>query len=167
MNREDCLTGLTLYKGNSSEAVALTAYVQAGFLVSLPFGGGAAYDFIVDTGKRLLRVQVKTGKLQEGCVVYNSRRHRGSKYDTFSRYRDGEIDIFTVWCPENQQLYAVPAIHPLTIQGRLRLVETKNYQEKKVKWAREFSWERHINELRAEKHLSNISPPHLTCEIEC
>jgi hypothetical protein len=167
MNKEDCLTGLTLYKGNSSEAVALTAYVQAGFLVSLPFGGGAAYDLIVDTGMRLIRVQVKTGKLQEGCVVYNSRRHRGSKYDMFSRYREDEVDIFTVWCPENQQLYAVPAVHSLTIEGRLRLLETRNYQEKKIRWAREFSWEKHISQLKAERHLRNATPPNLTYENEC
>src|SRR5437868_5739481 len=151
MNREDSLTGLTLYKCNSSEAIVLTAYVRAGFLVSLPFGGGAAYDLIVDTGARLIRVQVKTGKLEGGCVVYNSRRHRGSKYDTFSRYREGEIDVFAVWCPENQQLFAVPAMHPFTVEGRLRIQETKNFQEKKIKWAREFSWERHINQLRDER----------------
>lgn len=151
MNKEDCLTGLTFYKGNSSEAVVLTAYVQAGFLVSLPFGGGAAYDLIVDTSARLVRVQVKTGKLEGGCVIYNSRRHRGSKYDTFSRYREDEIDFFAVSCPKNNQLYVVPAVCPLTVEGRLRLVETRNFQEKKVKWAHDFTWEKHILQLRAER----------------
>ena len=151
MNREDCLTGLTLYKGNSSEAVVLAGYVRAGLLVSLPFGGGAAYDLIVDTGARLVRVQVKTGKLEGGCVVYNSRRHRGSKYDTFSRYREDEVDFFAVWCPENEQLFAVPATQSLNVQGRLRLAETRNCQAKKIRWAREFTWESHIQELRAER----------------
>lgn len=87
MNREDCLTGLTLYKGNTSEAIVLTAYIQAGFLASLPFGGGAAYDLIVDTGARLIKAQVKTGKLETGCVIYNARRHRGSECDTFRSYK--------------------------------------------------------------------------------
>lgn len=139
MDKDDCLTGITLYKGNSSEAVVLSAYIQAGFLVSLPFGGGAAYDLVVDTGVRLLKVQVKTGKVEAGCVVYNARRHRGSKYDTFSRYRAGEIDLFVIYCPSTQQLYAVPAEHPLTVEGRLRLVGTRNFQEKKIKWARDYS----------------------------
>jgi hypothetical protein len=151
MNKEDCLTGLTLYKGNSSEAVVLTAYVQAGFIVSLPFGGGAAYDLIVDTGARLFRVQVKTGKLEDGCVVYNSRRHRGSKYDAFSRYREDEIDFFAISCPKNKQLYVVPAVRPLTVEGRLRLIETRNFQEKKIKWAQDFTWEKHVHQLRAER----------------
>ncbi len=61
MNGENRLTGSTLYQGNSSEAIVLAAYIQAGFLVSIPFGGGSAYDLVVDTGTRLIRVQVKTG----------------------------------------------------------------------------------------------------------
>jgi hypothetical protein len=150
MNREDCLTGITLYKGNTSEAIVLAAYIQAGFLVSLPFGGGAAYDLIVDTSVRLIKVQVKTGKLETGCVVYNARRHRGSKYDTFRSYKEGELDLFAVCCPGNAKLYAIPAQHPFTVQGRLRVVETLNFQQKKIKWARDYSWEKHIASLRSE-----------------
>jgi hypothetical protein len=150
MSQEQCMTGVTLYKGNSSEAVVLAAYIQAGFLVSLPFGGGAAYDLVVDTGARLIRVQVKTGKLTSGCIVYNARRHRGSKYNTFKRYRVDEVDVFAVCCPSNQQLYVVPAEHSLTIEGRLRIMETQNFQEKKIKWARDYAWDKHIDFLKAE-----------------
>ncbi|HEX8455888.1 MAG TPA: group I intron-associated PD-(D/E)XK endonuclease [Pyrinomonadaceae bacterium] len=150
MNQDHHMTGLTLYKGNSAEAVVLAAYIQAGFLVSVPFGGGAAYDLIVDTGARLIRVQVKTGKLESGCIVYNARRHRGSKYNSFKRYRADELDVFTVWCPRNQQLYVVPAEHSLTIEGRLRIIETQNFQEKKIKWARDYAWDKHVDSLKAE-----------------
>jgi hypothetical protein len=150
MSQDHYMTGVTLYKGNSSEAVVLAAYIQAGFLVSLPFGGGAAYDLIVDSGARLMRVQVKTGKLESGCIVYNARRHRGSKYNTFKRYRADELDLFAVWCPGNQQLYIVPAEHSLTIEGRLRIIETQNFQEKKIKWARDYAWDKHIDFLKAE-----------------
>ncbi|HKP72609.1 MAG TPA: group I intron-associated PD-(D/E)XK endonuclease [Pyrinomonadaceae bacterium] len=144
------MTGVTLYKGNSSEAVVLAAYIQAGFLVSLPFGGGAAYDLIVDTGARLIRVQVKTGKLESGCIVYNARRHRGSKYNTFKRYQADELDVFAVYCPGSQQIYVVPVEHSLTVEGRLRVVETQNLQEKKIRWARNYSWDKHLDALRAE-----------------
>src|SRR5215210_684877 len=156
MNIEDCLTGLTIYKGNSSEAVVLAAYIQAGFLVSLPFGGGAAYDLIVDTSARLIKVQVKTGTLQTGCIVYNARRHRGSKYNTFSSYKEGELDVFAVWCPGNKQLYVIPAGHPYTVQGRLRVAETINFQRKKIRWARDYSWEKHLDLLRAQMRAAKI-----------
>ena len=159
MNEEYRLTGLTLYKGNSSEAVVLTAYAQAGFLVSLPFGGGASYDFVVDSGARLLKIQVKTGKLEAGCVIYNARRHAGSKYDAFRRYEDGEVDVFAVWCPDTRQLYAVPAAHSSGVEGRLRLAETKNRQAKKIKWARAFSWENHIEGLKSESVAARNARP--------
>lgn len=151
MNAEDCLTGITLYKGNSSEAIVLAAYIQAGFLVSLPFGGGAAYDLVVDTGARFVKVQVKTGKLEAGYVIYQAKRHRGSKSNAFSRYTEREVDIFAVWCPDNQQIYAVPAGMSLTNQVRLRIVAAQNFQEKKIKWARDFTWDVHIANLRTEK----------------
>ncbi len=157
MNREDCLTGITLYKGNSSEAVVLAAYIRAGFLVSLPFAVGAAYDLIVDTGARLIKVQVKTGKLEAGCVVYNARQHRGSKYDTFRSYREGELDLFAVWSPANEKLYAIPARPPFTAQGRLRVIETLNFQQKKIKWARDYCWEKHVESLRSEMHRHQFS----------
>jgi hypothetical protein len=151
MDRENCLTGITVYKGNSSEAIVLTEYVRAGFLVSLPFGNGASYDLVVDNGARLLKVQVKTGRVEGGCVTFNARRHRGSKYDTFSCYREGEVDVFAVWCPDNQQLYAVPAEQPLTVEGRLRIAEARNFQGKKIRWAKDYAWEQHIAKLRAER----------------
>lgn len=46
--------------GNESEAVVMSAYLNAGFTVSIPFGSGASYDLVIDSGSRLFRVQVKT-----------------------------------------------------------------------------------------------------------
>jgi hypothetical protein len=47
--------------GNKSESIALSAYLDAGFTVSLPFGTGASYDLVVDAGgQRLYKIQVKT-----------------------------------------------------------------------------------------------------------
>src|SRR5262249_52445070 len=72
-------------KGNLSELKVMTAYVQAGFVVSAPFGGAAPYDLIVDSGARLLKVQVKTGRLRNGGVIFPMQRfsgHRkGRRYD--------------------------------------------------------------------------------------
>ncbi|HEY7181644.1 MAG TPA: group I intron-associated PD-(D/E)XK endonuclease [Blastocatellia bacterium] len=45
------------------------AYAEARFAVSIPLGGGAPYDLIVDTGERLLKAQVKTGRLRNGCLM--------------------------------------------------------------------------------------------------
>jgi hypothetical protein len=41
---------------NKSEAIVLSSYLRAGFTVSIPFGTGASYDFIVDSGSRLYKI---------------------------------------------------------------------------------------------------------------
>ena len=43
-------------RGNLSESKVLTKFIEAGFVVSVPFGGCAPYDLIVGTGARLLKV---------------------------------------------------------------------------------------------------------------
>lgn len=90
-------------KGNLSEAKVLTAYIQAGFTVSVPFGNGAPYDFVVDAGRRLLKVQVKTGRLRGGCVLFPTLRFSGHSGRGRS-YSAREIDVFAVYCPDNNQI---------------------------------------------------------------
>lgn len=45
--------------GNMGEAMFLATASQKGLIVSQPFGDCAPYDFIVDNGKELIKVQVK------------------------------------------------------------------------------------------------------------
>lgn len=143
-------------KGNLSELKVITAYVQAGFAVSVPFGGGAPYDLILDTGDRLLKVQVKTGRLRDGGILFPMRRFngRGSKG---RRYSAAEIDIFAVYCPDNERIYVVPFIEGLN-EGRLRVSETKNCQQQKVRWVGEFDFECFLKTLRQEVELVGLEP---------
>lgn len=60
--------------GNGSESIVLSAYVKAGFTVSVPFGPGASYDLLVDTGTNFLRVQVKTAWISRGVIKYKCLR---------------------------------------------------------------------------------------------
>src|ERR1044071_8459455 len=53
----------TYERGNRSEGVVLSAYINAELIVSIPFGTGASYDLVVDTATRLLKIQVKTAWL--------------------------------------------------------------------------------------------------------
>jgi hypothetical protein len=134
--------------GNRSEAVVLGAYLEAGFAVSLPFGSGASYDLIVDAGARLLKVQVKTAWLSQGCVQYNCQRRQPSSGLTHRRpYRADEVDYVVAYCPNGGKLYAVPGAGHLTA-GRLRIDPAKNCQEKLVRWAKDYTWERHVEELK-------------------
>ncbi len=152
MNKYEC--------GNRSEGVVLCAYLKAGFVVSVPFGIGASYDLVVDTGARLFKIQVKTAWLGDGCVLYKSQRRQPGEGLTRRPYRRGEVDYFVAYCPNNETIYAVPAENH-GVAGRLRLNAVKNGQMKLIKWAANYSWERHVEELRGECawHDSNVRPP--------
>ena len=146
--------------GNKSKSIILSAYLDAGFTVSIPFGTGASYDLVVDVGHRLFKIQVKTAWISHGCVLYKSLRRQPGAGLTRRRYEFGEVDYFAVCCPTSQLLYAVPAENHGT-QGRLRLNPVKNGQAKFVRWAADYTWESHINELRNKCAWqgSNLRPP--------
>lgn len=136
----------TNIKGNVSESAALNAFSKAGFVVSVPFGNGAPYDLIVDIGKRLLKVQVKTGRLRGGCVLFAAQRINGHHGTKRHKYDEGEIDLFAVYCEENEAVYLVPTLGALA-EGRLRVSSTKNNQQQNVRWAKDFEFETFLKNL--------------------
>jgi hypothetical protein len=146
--------------GNKSEGIVLSAYANAGFVVSIPFGNGASYDLVIDNGSRLFKVQVKTAWIRGGCVLYKSQRRQPGSTLTRRRYKDGEVDYFVAYCPANNSLYVVPAERH-GVEGRLRLDPVKNGQTKLVRWAAEYTWERHVEELRSKCAWQelNLRPP--------
>jgi hypothetical protein len=117
-----------------TESKVLTTLVSAGFAVALPFGV-AKYDLIIDGEDGLKRVQCKTGRLKNGAVsfnVYSVRRRPGGGWSTISY--QGEIDLFGVYCPQNDKVYLVPVNeHVGTIS--LRVESPRNGQ--KTKWRAE------------------------------
>ena len=134
--------------GNKSEAIVLNSYLNAGFIISIPFGAGASYDFIVDSGFRLYKIQVKTAWAVQGVIKYKClRRQPGNK--THRPYIDGEADYLAIYYPTLKTLYGVPAKNHLAY-GWLRLEPAKNGQSKSVRWASDYSWEKHLAELNNE-----------------
>jgi PD-(D/E)XK endonuclease len=153
----------TTGKGNVSESRILAAYVGAGFIVLLPFGGGAPYDLIVDTGIRLVKVQVKTGRLRNGCILFPTLRFSGHN-GKGRRYISGEFDVFAVYCPDNEQIFIVP-LGENPADGRLRCFDTRNNQQQKVRWAKDFAFDDHVKELRREVELVGLEPTASTLPV--
>lgn len=134
-------------KGHLSESKVLAAFIQAGFIVSLPFGGCAPYDFIIDVGARLLKVQVKTGRLRNGCVLFAAQRISGHSGVRRQPYAAGDFDLFAVYCPDNDRIYLLPMLEGLA-EGRLRVNKTGNNQRQKIRWADEFEFETRLADLK-------------------
>jgi hypothetical protein len=124
-------------KGDVSEARVLAAFVDLGFYVSRPFGENQRYDLIIDDGQKLFRVQVKTGRLRNGVVLFSamsSHWHRGGQ----ARPYLGEVDYIAVYCPDTEKVYVVPESHLTRSYGSLRIAPTKNNMSKTIRWAHRY-----------------------------
>ena len=113
--------------GELSEAAFLLKAETLGFHVAKPWGDSERYDFILDNGRRLWRVQLKSTEVL---------RARG--YDvqpTYSIYGEGkvpytaaDIDVLVVHIPPLDTWYVIP-VEAFTPRKSLRLypdIDTKN-----------------------------------------
>jgi len=124
--------------GDISEARVLAALVEAGYLVSRPFGENQRYDLIIDDGRRLYRVQVKTGRLRGAVIAYScssSHAHRNGKQRPYF----GEIDYLAVYCPQTKKVYLLPEQEFVATMAHLRLSPTRNNMTKGIRWASRFA----------------------------
>jgi len=123
--------------GELSEVEVICALHRAGLgVLTPPFSDNLRYDCVVDDGARLSRIQVKTGRVEDGCIEFNVCRtywHRRASYS----YR-GHIEYFGVWCGELGKVYLVPVSECGRALARLRLTAPKNGQRRRVRWAADY-----------------------------
>jgi PD-(D/E)XK endonuclease len=144
--------------GNYSESIVLSAYLEAGFTVSIPFGSGASYDLLVDNGISIFKIQVKTAWVSNGVLKYKCLR-RQPKSETRRVYKKEEVDYLAIFCPYNNSLFGI-SIENHPTGGWLRLEPVKNGQSKNIRWALDYTWEKHIKELKEKRarQESNLRP---------
>jgi hypothetical protein len=100
--------------------------IRRGAAVSEPIGDNSRYDFIVDNGKQLLRVQVKTAsELKPGIFNVNGTRKipQGDKVVSVP-YEKGELDClvtkaagFWFFFPEPHTLKGIIQVRPDAAPG--------------------------------------------------
>jgi hypothetical protein len=121
--------------GNAAEAAVLSALVQRGFTVLVPFGEGHPYDLIVDADGHFVRVQCKAGWLTRGCVIFNC---RSTDHGNGSRSYLGRADVFGVYFPPTKAVYLVPIGAVGEHEGRLRFEPARNNQRRRTRPAADF-----------------------------
>ena len=94
--------------GELIEIAFLHKAADMGFAVTKPYGDSEAYDFIVDAGNRLWRVQVKSGSSMVG-QAYNvvAHHHRIGKKTKIS-YTPEQIDILAAYVVPLKVWYIIP-----------------------------------------------------------
>jgi PD-(D/E)XK nuclease superfamily protein len=147
----------TAKRGNEAEAMVLSALVQRGYDVSVPFGEGQPYDLLVDLGGRdFLRVQCKRAWPLRGCVVFNS---RSTDHGRGPQSYIGLADIFGVYFPPASSVYLVPLDAIATCEGRLRLEPARNNQRRRIRLAEEYEIDRWSHQaLRSHLREAVVEP---------
>jgi len=93
--------------GELSEAAFLLKATEQGFLVAKPWGDSERYDFIVDSGTRLWRVQLKsTAVLDDRAYQVNTIHKVYGKGQV--GYNADDIDMLVVHIPPLDVWYVLP-----------------------------------------------------------
>ncbi len=94
--------------GELSELIVAVALGRAGYIVAKPLGEKSRYDLIIDKDGTLSRVQVKTGRLRNGAILFHPYSTHTHRKGAACRPYVNEVEFFGVYCPELLSVYLVP-----------------------------------------------------------
>ena len=128
----------SITKGTVVELRCITYFLELGYNVSIPQKTDR-YDFVLDTGVELLKVQVKACNHRHGeeSISFATASRRQSKTGVVSHdYRMDGIDYFCTW--HDSQCYLVPILDCGKREKILRLAPTKSGQVKNIAFAKDY-----------------------------
>lgn len=126
----------TLIKGRVTEIKVLNYFLELGYIVSTP-EIPCQYDFLIDIGIKIIKIQVKTCREVEGGIEFNtsSMTHNANGY-TKRIYTSNMVDYFCTYY--NNECYLVPFNECGRKAKKLRLEPTKNGQTKNIGFAKDY-----------------------------
>lgn len=144
--------------GKAGEYLVCADLILKGF-VAFPSEQGLPYDVLLDNGKTLLKIQVKTTEKYRTvpqrnqdtkCYIFNIKR-AGSKGTT--RYSEDEIDLFALVCLDTMKIgYILNKEMPSTINIRVDELKGSYYDEK---GKRDFELVRQLNKtIKSQTEIS-------------
>ena len=131
--------------GEHSEAIIIAKLLEVGYHVFMPFGDNLRCDLIIEDAEgKFWKIQCKTGWTENNgayieFAVSSSYYHtRAGRTENGRKDYHGEVDYFGMYCPETTKVYLVPISQVGVTSAMLRLMPTKNNQEKNVRWAKDY-----------------------------
>ena len=123
----------------------LEAFVKAGLVVLLPFGGGCAFDLALALpDERILRVQVKASRVRNDCLEFNS---SSTDHGRGQQSYVGRADLIAVYSDELDRVFVLPVDECARFRGYLRLSATANNQRRGIRFAADHALERWLEAL--------------------
>lgn len=116
--------------------------LEKGYIVSKPIVDNARYDLLLDYNGKFYRIQIKTSrwmsKDHEGIIFNCKSQHSISGGNKIMKYTPDEIDFFMT--EFENKFYLVPCENTKN-EMRLRFKPTKNNQDNKANFAKDFEFE--------------------------
>ncbi|WP_137286697.1 group I intron-associated PD-(D/E)XK endonuclease [Halorussus salinisoli] len=135
--------------GQQSEAAVIFELVRQGLTVLEPFGDNERYDVVVEETGKFYRVQIKTGRLENGRVQFGVRSSGTLTRKVQKEGHEGEIEVFAAYSPEIERTFVVPiAEAPKTTMG-IR-VEESDKSSPNINWAEDYTLEKWVESIRKE-----------------
>lgn len=113
----------------------------------VPFGGGLPFDLaaVLSDGETILRIQVKSGRVRRGCVLFNAcNTDHGSGRQAYT----GKADLIAVHVVGLPELYLVPVSDCPSFVGGLRLERPRNNQRTGVRFTEDYLFARWTEAVR-------------------
>jgi hypothetical protein len=128
--------------GDISEQAVITRLLQCGYVVLQPIGQMHRYDLVIEDAEgKFWRVQVKTGWLNEDRSIIKFATASSMNYTVKNkgwRSYKGQCEYFAVYVEDLNKVYLLSIDDVGTSLATLRLVPSKNKQEKNVRWAKDY-----------------------------
>ena len=124
--------------GTVTELKSEIRLMELGYIVSQPLTP-VRYDYIIDTGTNLYKVQSKACHLEgdgEKIVFSTCSSHYVNGQHTHNNYKDDGIDFFSTFY--NGECYLIPVSECGKREKCLRLQPTKNGQIKNISFAKDY-----------------------------
>ena len=89
-------------RGEMAELLFAAECCKHGLIIAFPHSDSVSYDFVVDNGKNLLRVQVKSSSTTNKQGLSQFVMH-------INDYKSHKIHLYALYCYINKSFYIVPA----------------------------------------------------------
>lgn len=133
----------TQLSGAITEQKCFLKCLEQGFQISKPLFDNARYDFILDTGARLFKIQIKTSHWtndnKESFSFNCYSQHSTGDGNKRMKYTNKEIDYFMT--EQDGKFYLFPAPEQGMTQKTLRVKPCLSGQTKNISFAEDYLFE--------------------------
>ena len=123
----------TKHKGDLAEQAVIFKALSQGWEVLIPVGDRLSYDIVIDTGGKLLKLQVKHawfGKKSKNYVVDTRRTKTNRRIMRRALYTADDFDFAVVYIHELNVFYVFPVNVFISYGSEIHLIETDKRQRK-------------------------------------